>query len=105
WKWKAHSYVSAKRNTGKSTLLETLAALLGPMACLFGGETTEAAIRQSVRLRGHYLLLDEFERNMERDKILRLLRQANHGGTVAKGSPEWACASVSREPARLASQH
>ena len=87
WKWKAHSYVSAKRNTGKSTFLETLAALLGPMVCLFGGETTEAAIRQCVGLRGHYLLLDEFERNAEREKILRLLRQANHGGTVAKGSP------------------
>jgi hypothetical protein len=87
WRWKAHSYVSAKRNTGKSTFLETLAALLGPMVCLFGGETTEAAIRQSVGLRGHYLLLDEFEKFTEREKILRLLRQANHGGTVAKGSP------------------
>lgn len=87
WRWKGHSYVSAKRNTGKSTFLETLAALLGPMVRLFGGETTEAAIRQCVGQRGHYLLLDEFERNTEREKILRLLRQANHGGTVAKGSP------------------
>ena len=57
------------------------------MVSLFSGDTTEAAIRQSLGTRGHYLLLDEFERNGEREKILRLLRPANHGGMVAKGSP------------------
>lgn len=64
-----------------------LAELLRPMVFLLSGETTEAAIRQSLGTRGHYLLLDEFERNNEREKILRFLRQANHGGMVAKGSP------------------
>ncbi len=87
WTWKAHTYLSARRNTGKSTFLEMLAELLRPMVFLFSGETTEAAIRQSLGTRGHYLLLDEFERNTEREKILRFLRQANHGGMVAKGSP------------------
>lgn len=87
WTWKAHTYLCAKRNTGKSTFLEMLAELLRPMVYLFSGDTTEAAIRQSLGTRGHYLLLDEFERNDERDKILRLLRPANHGGMVAKGSP------------------
>lgn len=87
WTWKAHTYLCAKRNTGKSTFLEMLAELLHPMVFLFSGDTTEAAIRQSLGTRGHYLLLDEFERNDEREKILRLLRPANHGGIVAKGSP------------------
>lgn len=57
------------------------------MVFLFSGDTTEAAIRQNLGTRGHYLLLDEFERNGEREKILRLLRPANRGGMVAKGSP------------------
>ena len=87
WTWKAHSYICAKHNTGKSTFLEMLAELLCPMAYLFSGDTTEAAIRQSLGTRGHYLMLDEFARNSEREKILRLLRPANHGGMVAKGSP------------------
>ncbi len=87
WTWKAHTYLCAKRNTGKSTFLEMLAELLGPMVYLFSGDTTEAAIRQSLGTRGQYLLLDEFERNNEREKILRFLRPANHGGMVAKGSP------------------
>ena len=87
WTWKAHTYLCARRNTGKSTFLEMLAELLRPMVFLFSGDTTEAAIRQSLGTRGHYLLLDEFERSHERDRILRLLRPANHGGTVAKGSP------------------
>ena len=87
WTWKAHTYLCAKRNTGKSTFLEMLAQLFCPMGYLFSGDTTEAAIRQSLGTRGHYLMLDEFERNSEREKILRLLRPANHGGMVAKGSP------------------
>ena len=87
WTWKAHTYLCARRNTGKSTFFEMLAELLRPMVFLFSGDTTEAAIRQSLGTRGHYLLLDEFERNHEREKILRFLRPANHGGMVAKGSP------------------
>jgi hypothetical protein len=87
WTWKAHTYLCAKRNTGKSTFLEMLAELLHPMVHLFSGDTTEAAIRQSLGHRSQYLFLDEFERNTEREKILRLLRPANHGGMVAKGSP------------------
>jgi hypothetical protein len=87
WTWKAHTYLCARRNTGKSTFLELLAQLLGPMGYLFSGDTTEAAIRQSLGTRSQYLLLDEFERNHEREKILRLLRPANQGGMVAKGSP------------------
>jgi hypothetical protein len=87
WTWKAHTYLCARRNTGKSTFLEMLAELLHPMVYLFSGDTTEAAIRQSLGARSQYLLLDEFERNDEREKILRFLRPANHGGMVAKGSP------------------
>ncbi len=58
WTWKAHTYLSARRNTGKSTFLEMLAELLRPMVFLLSGETTEAAIRQSLGTRWHYLLLD-----------------------------------------------
>ena len=60
WTWKAHTYLSAKRNTGKTSFLQTLAALVGPMAYLCGPGTTEAAIRQAVGPRGHFVFLDEF---------------------------------------------
>ncbi len=87
WSWKAHTYLCAKRNTGKTTFLNTLATLLGPLAQQFGPGTTEPAIRQDVGTRGHYVLLDEFERFEKREKILALLRVGNQGGTVVKGTP------------------
>jgi hypothetical protein len=87
WTWKAHTYLSAKRNTGKTSFLQTLAALVGPMAHLCGPGTSEAAIRQAVGPRGHFVLLDEFENYPERNRILALLRAANQGGEVMKGSP------------------
>ena len=87
WSWKAHTYLCAKRNTGKTTFLNTLATLLGPLAQQFGPGTTEPAIRQNLGTRGHFVLIDEFERFKEREHILALLRAGNQGGTVVKGTP------------------
>ena len=86
WPWKAHTYLCARRNTGKSTLLNMLAVLLGPLAHQFGPGTSEAAIRQRAGTRGHFVLLDEFDQYDEREKILGLLRAANQGGSVVKGT-------------------
>ncbi len=87
WPWKAHTYLSGARNSGKTTFFKILSLILGPMTYVCGPGTSEAALRQAVGLRGHFVLVDEFENNRERECILALLRVANQGGEIFKGSP------------------
>lgn len=91
WAWRPLVMVIGESNCGKSTLFETLAGKQGSMG-LFGGlamagaKSSEAGIRQGVGNSGRIILLDEFEKSKERDRILETLRASSRGDTVMKGT-------------------
>lgn len=92
FEWRPHIFINGPKNTGKSTLIETLADLLHPMAIVLDGTSSEAGIRQSIGADSRPVVLDEFEsdRNLGRMRnILKLARSASSAkGPIARGTPE-----------------
>lgn len=83
--FRPHVWITGGTNTGKTALLTMLKRLL-PGVKSFEGETTEAGFRQSLNCDVLPVLLDEFERWPQRDKIIELLRVSTRGGRVARGT-------------------
>mgnify|MGYP003115406838 CR=1 FL=1 len=92
FEWRPHIFINGPKNTGKSTLIETLSDLLHPMAIMLDGTSSEAGIRQSIGADSRPVILDEFEsdRNLGRMRnILKLARSASSAkGPIARGTPE-----------------
>lgn len=86
WPFRPQVYLTGRTHTGKSQLLESLEAIFGPLAMLRDGKTSEAAIRQSLATQEQILLIDEFEKNHHRDRVLELLRSSSRGHTISKGT-------------------
>lgn len=85
WKWRPHVALTGESASGKSTFLESLDALFGPLG-LLTGKTSEAGLRQRVRNRACAILLDEFESDRHRNHILELLRTSGTGGRILRGT-------------------
>lgn len=85
--WRPQVGVMGPSNSGKSTLFETLQAVFDKL-CLAVQKPTEAAIRQAVDNRACVLLLDEFESDANRPKVLELLRTSSRGGQIARGTSD-----------------
>lgn len=88
--WRPHLWVSAKWGSGKSGLLETASALLGPVAHPVKSGATEANIRQKTDGQSRAHLIDEGEAEngvSNTEKLVELFRRASdkHGGTIGKG--------------------
>ena len=87
-----HIWITAKRGTGKSALLEWLIVpLLGEEYAFYTDGTTEAGIRQTLRRNNRPVVLDEFEANKKYDiamleNILKLARSSYTGSQTVKGS-------------------
>lgn len=90
--WRPHIFITGSKNTGKSTLIEVMQRLLGAIAIVLDGTSTEAGIRQKIGPDSRPVILDEFEAdsNIPRMKnIIKLARSASSAsGHIARGTPE-----------------
>lgn len=90
-KQRPHIYLTGAKNTGKTSLLVGIEALLQPLALAFDGSvTTEAGLRQKLGGNALPVMIDEFESSnpQRRERIMDLARSsysANASGV--KGTP------------------
>jgi bifunctional DNA primase/polymerase-like protein len=90
--WRPHVFLAGAKNTGKTTLVFALKAILDSVAVVLDGQSTEAGIRQKVGPDSRPIILDEFEsdQNIHRMKtVIKLARSASSAsGQIARGTPE-----------------
>jgi len=90
--WRPHMFLTGAKNTGKSTLVAALQALLFPIAIVLDGQSSEAGIRQTIGADSRCVLLDEFEGDQNRGRmrlVIKLMRSASSGDMpVVRGTPE-----------------
>jgi hypothetical protein len=87
WSWRPLVGITGPSNSGKTTLYEVLQSLFGGLA-LVTEKATEAGIRQGVGNRACALLLDEFESDGHRQRVLELLRTSSRGGVITRGTAD-----------------
>lgn len=92
-KFRPHAWLNAPSGSGKSQLLDIIKHLLGTYSLNIEGGTTEAGLRQTLRLDARCGIFDEAEANGENgaktlERILSYLRSCstNDGGSVLKGT-------------------
>jgi putative DNA primase/helicase len=83
-KWRPHIFLTGPAGNGKSTILrDYVHALIGEGGCVYAqGSSTEAGVRQDIGSTSLPCLIDEAERNTEREKqrieaLLALIRQSS----------------------------
>lgn len=83
-RWRPHIWLTGQAGNGKSTILEKFVfPLIGKGACIYGqGNSTEAGVRQAVGSHALPVLLDEAEKNDEKETarveaLLSLIRQSS----------------------------
>lgn len=83
-RWRPHIWVTGGAGSGKSTILEKfIFPLIGKGACIYGqGNSTEAGVRQAVGSHALPVLLDEAEKNDDKETarveaMLSLIRQSS----------------------------
>ena len=90
--WRPHVFLAGAKNTGKTTLVFALKAILESVAIVLDGQSSEAGIRQNIGPDSRPVILDEFEsdQDIKRMKtVIKLARSASSAsGQIAKGTPE-----------------
>ena len=90
--WRPHVFLAGAKNTGKTTLVFALKAILESVAIVLDGQSTEAGIRQKVGPDSRPVMLDEFEsdQDVRRMKtVIKYVRSASSAvGQIARGTPE-----------------
>lgn len=83
-RWRPHIWLTGQAGNGKSTILQKFVfPLIGEGACEYGqGNSTESGVRQAVGSRALPVLLDEAEKNNEKEAarveaLLSLIRQSS----------------------------
>ena len=87
-KWRPHIWLSGRKGSGKSFMLENLIApLCGPFAHKGSGKDTEAGIRRSLNMDARQVILDEVEPKSAkaREKITSLLELARNASSDGSG--------------------
>jgi putative DNA primase/helicase len=87
-RWRPHIWVSGRRGTGKSYVLENLiATLLGDFAYRGSGKDSEAGIRRSLRTDARPAVFDEMEPLDKRsaDRVASILTLARNASSDASG--------------------
>lgn len=87
WSWRPWVSITGPSNCGKTTLFKFLHQYFGENISLLTGDTTAAGLRQSVDIHSKICMLDEFESNPERPKIIQWLKNAGAGGSSTRGTP------------------
>ena len=94
--WRPHLWMLAEGGSGKSWVMENIIRpLLGPLAVIMQGKTTEAGIRGELGQDARPVVFDEAETQSEHDRArmqqaIDLARQASSedGGAIVKGTKE-----------------
>lgn len=88
WPWRPQCAIAGPTNSGKTILMEFVLQPLFQNAkmSLYTMKATEAAIRQHVKHTGRVILIDEFESDSNRQKILELFRTSSRGGKIIRGT-------------------
>jgi len=90
--WRPHLFLSGAKNTGKTTIVNALIAILEPIAIVLDGQSTEAGIRQKVGADSRPVILDEFESDQDvarMKRVIKLIRSASSANyAMARGTPE-----------------
>ncbi len=87
WQWRPWVSITGPSNCGKTTLFKFLHDYFGPNISLTVGDATAAGLRQFIDIHSKIVLLDEFESNPERPKIIQWLKNAGAGGSAIRGTP------------------
>lgn len=86
WDWRPQVGVIGGTNSGKTMLMEkTLQHLFGKLAIMCS-KPTEAGIRQFIRHTAKIILIDEFEDDQHRQKILETFRASSRGSQMLRGT-------------------
>ena len=90
WKWRPVVAVTGPSNCGKSTLLaECLPPMFGALSLDFECRVTEAAVRNLLQCSAMILILDEFEKTKDRDRIVQeIFRTTTRGGRSGRGTAD-----------------
>ncbi|MGB0600552.1 MAG: hypothetical protein ACPGLY_28070, partial [Rubripirellula sp.] len=86
WRWRPQMAIIGESNSGKSFFFQALEKMFQGLV-LSVSKPTEAGIRQELGISGQVLLVDEFEHDRNRAKVLELIRTSSRGTTVARGTP------------------
>jgi len=86
WRWRPHVALTGESAAGKSTLLEVLSGIFGPLTVL-ASKPSEAGLRQKISHRASAILIDEFETDRHRARVLELLRTSSSGSRILRGTP------------------
>lgn len=85
WVWRPLVAITGESTSGKSSLFEAIASLFGPMSLLVS-KCSEAGLRQGIKNQAVAVLVDEFETDQHRQRILEMLRNAGRGGRILRGT-------------------
>ena len=86
WKWRPQIAICGPTNCGKSMLFEeTLKYIFGGL-CLLSSRPTEAGVRQGVGHTAKIVLIDEFEHDQHRERIMELFRTSSRGSETLRGT-------------------
>ncbi|HWA98898.1 MAG TPA: hypothetical protein VG713_10420 [Pirellulales bacterium] len=88
WEWRPLVAITGGSDTGKSLIMEDVLPRLFGKLGFYALKPTEAAIRQHVHHHAKAILLDEFEADQHRAKILELFRTSSRGGSVIRGTAD-----------------
>lgn len=91
WSWRPLVSVEGESNAGKSLFMQALGGeggaggLFGSLA-LSVAKPSEAGLRQAVGSTACAVLIDEFEKSRERERVLEMLRTSSRGTKIVRGS-------------------
>jgi len=90
--WRPHIWVTGEAQAGKTTVLkDIIKPVVGPMAVMTDGGTTEASLRGTLRHDGRPVIYDEAEAESMKDSaimegVMMLARKSSSGGVIMKGT-------------------
>jgi hypothetical protein len=90
WTWRPMVMVTGPPNSGKSTLLgwdQCLHRMFGELSVVIS-KASEAGVRAVLNKTSCVLLMDEFESDAHRDKIMQLYRTSSRGGKSLRSSSD-----------------
>ena len=88
-KWRPALWITGDMHTGKSTLHELIRGVIGSIVSV--SDTSEAGLRQEIRLSSLPVAIDELEAETDdrkADAVVKLARQASSGGVILRGGAD-----------------
>jgi hypothetical protein len=90
WEWRPEIFITGGSDTGKSNLVDDFLTrgIFGNQYAMYVQKPTEAALRQHMRHHARLAIIDEFEHDIHRQKILELFRTSSRGGDTIRGTSD-----------------